>query len=44
MYKLIFEIIEETQKAKSKADKIKVLKDNESWGLKDILRLSLIHI
>ena len=38
MYKLIFEIIEETQKAKSKADKIKVLKDNESWGLKDVLR------
>lgn len=36
--KYVYEVIELTQKAKSKADKIEVLKANESWALKDILR------
>jgi len=36
--KYVYEVIEEAQKAKAKADKIQVLKKNESWALKDILR------
>ena len=36
--KYIYEVIEDTQKAKTKADKIKVLKQNETWALKDVLR------
>lgn len=36
--KYVYEVIEEAQKAKAKADKIQVLKANESWALKDILR------
>ena len=34
---LIWEVIEKTRKARSKEEKIKILKENESWGLKDIL-------
>ncbi len=37
-YKMIFEILEETRAKKKKDEKVKILKDNESWGLKDILR------
>lgn len=38
MAKLVYEIIELAKKQKSKKDKVKVLKDNECWALKDILR------
>ena len=38
MVKLIHEVLEEANKARSKADKIKILKENESWALKDVLR------
>ena len=35
--KLVHEVLEEARKKRAKADKIKVLKDNETWALKDIL-------
>lgn len=35
---LIHEIIDRVSKAVKKADKIKILRDNESWALKDVLR------
>lgn len=38
MAKLVYEIIELAQKQKNKKDKISILKENESWALKDILR------
>ena len=38
MTKLVYEVITEARKKRSKADKIQVLRDNESWALKDILR------
>ena len=38
MSKNVFEVLEEVAKKRNKADKVKVLKDNESWALKDILR------
>lgn len=34
----VYEVIEKVQKAKAKADKISILKENETWALKDILR------
>ena len=34
---LIYEIIEKVGKARSKEQKIKILKENENWALKDIL-------
>jgi len=39
--KYVFEVLSDVAKAKSKADKIKLLKQNESWALKDILRGTL---
>ena len=38
LMKLVYEVLEEARKKRAKADKIKVLKDNETWALKDILR------
>lgn len=38
MVKLVYEVIEEASKKKTKAEKIEVLRSNESWALKDILR------
>lgn len=35
---LVHEVIDKASKARSKDDKVKVLRDNESWALKDILR------
>ena len=35
---LIYEVIERAILAKSKADRIQVLRDNETWALKDLLR------
>ncbi len=39
--KLVYEVLEEARKKRAKADKIKVLQDNETWALKDILRGSI---
>lgn len=41
MAKYVFEVLDEVRKKKSKAEKIKVLKANESWALKDVLRGSM---
>lgn len=41
MAKYVYEVLEEVAKAKSKTDKIKVLKQNETWALKDIIRGSM---
>lgn len=38
MPKLVYEVIELTSKAKSKADKIRILKENETPALRDYLR------
>ena len=35
---LVHEVIDKAGKARSKEDKVKVLRQNESWALKDILR------
>jgi len=32
------EVFKKMNSVKTKADKVKILKDNESWGLKDIIR------
>ena len=37
-YKLVFEVLEEVKKKKKKDEKVKILKDNDSWALKDVLR------
>ena len=37
---LIFEILEGAGKARSKAEKIEILRKHESWALKDVLRAS----
>ena len=34
---LIWEVIDKARKARTKEEKIKILKHNESWGLKDVL-------
>lgn len=36
--KLVYEVFEKYSKARSKEERIAVLKDNESWWLKDIIR------
>lgn len=41
MVKYIFEILNEVSKAKSKQDKVAILKQNESWALKDVIRGSM---
>jgi len=38
MAKLIYEVIEEAGKKRTKAEKIEYLRANESWALKDVLR------
>jgi len=38
---LIHEVIELVEKQKTKADKVKVLKEYETWALKDIIRGSM---
>lgn len=35
---LVYEVLEKARKARSKEQKIQILKDNETWALKDILR------
>ena len=39
--KYIFEILEDISKAKKKADKIQILKQNDTWALKDVIRGSM---
>lgn len=41
MIKYIFEILDEVSKAKSKSEKVAILKKNESWALKDVIRGSM---
>lgn len=38
MARQVYEVIEVAAKQKNRADKISVLRDNETWALKDILR------
>lgn len=38
--KFIFEVVEAASKAKTKAEKIAILRQNETWALKDVLRIS----
>ncbi|MDO7613190.1 MAG: hypothetical protein MUQ75_03060 [Crocinitomicaceae bacterium] len=38
---LVHEVIELVEKQKTKTDKVKVLKENETWALKDIIRGSM---
>jgi len=39
--KYVFEVLEDVVKAKTRQDKIQILKKNESWALKDILKGTL---
>jgi len=39
--KLVHEVLEEVSKQKSKKDKVAILKKNETWGLKDVIRGSM---
>lgn len=38
MGKYVFEVLQEVAKQKLKEEKIRILKENESWALKDVLR------
>lgn len=38
MAKYVYEVLQEAGKKRKKEDKINILKENESWALKDILR------
>ena len=39
--KLVYEVLEEVSKKKSKKDKVAILKQNETWALKDVIRGSM---
>lgn len=39
--KLVHEVLEEVRKKKSKKDKVAILKENETWALKDVIRGSM---
>jgi len=41
MSKLVWEVLEEVRKKRSKKEKVEVLKQYESWPLKDIIRGSM---
>ena len=41
MKQFIYEVLEEVNKKKKKEEKIQVLKQNETWALKDIIRGSI---
>ena len=41
MAKYVYEVLSEVNKKSNKADKIKVLRDNETWALKDIIKGSM---
>ena len=37
----VYEVLEDVTKARTKDEKIKLLKENESWALKDVIRGSM---
>lgn len=39
--KLVYEVLEEVSKKRSKKDKVAILKQNETWALKDVIRGSM---
>ena len=41
MKQYVFEVLEEVTKARTRDEKVRVLKENESWALKDVIRGSL---
>ena len=41
MKQYVYEVLEEVTKARTKDEKIKLLKQNESWALKDVIRGSM---
>ena len=41
MTKYVFEILEEVGKQRNRNDKVRILKQNETWALKDIIRGSM---
>ena len=41
MAKLVYQVLEEVRKKRSKKEKIEILKANESWPLKDVIRGSM---
>ena len=38
MKQYVFEVLEEVAKQRNRNDKVKILKENETWALKDIIR------
>tara|TARA_Y100000004_G_C8727287_1_gene332726 strand:+ start:49 stop:465 length:417 start_codon:yes stop_codon:yes gene_type:complete len=38
MSKYVFEILEEVGKQRNRDDKVKILRENETWALKDVIR------
>ena len=41
MKQYVYEVLEEVTKARSRDEKVKLLKQNESWALKDVIRGSM---
>ena len=41
MKQYVFEVLEEMAKQRNRGDKVRVLKENETWALKDIIRGSM---
>ena len=41
MKQFVYEVLDEVNSKKKKAERIKILKENETWALKDILRGSM---
>jgi hypothetical protein len=41
MAKLVCEVLSDVDKQRAKSDKVKILRENESWALKDIIRGSM---
>ena len=39
--KLVYEVLDEVKKSRKKEDKVRILKENESWALKDIIKGSM---
>ena len=38
MKQYVFEVLEEVAKQRNRNDKVRILKENETWALKDIIR------
>jgi len=41
MKQYVFEVLEDVTKARTRSEKVRVLKENETWALKDIIRGSM---